>query len=316
MNRAEHGHNRRPRRGVRRARLGLRLFGVLLTMGLAGCARAGATATPTRGVPTVSMPARATQPTPRPFAEPSPTPTAAVTPTATAVSTPTRTPTARPTPREHLVDLVPTASIGGHLYCRTGPGIYYPAVRVLQPGEQVELAGANKIFYDWWYVRLEDGTTCWAHRKWVYDVTDDLAPYLPQVTPPPPPPAAFKPIRHQWPLMVPFCPAFFSPALQFQVKNLGPEPIRSFEIILTVLDTGAVYPTRVAEGIPTCGKVRTQIPPGETVAVAAFTRQDLTDKQVRLDLRGCTQPRFQGACVAYSLTWTIEPPPRPAFPWP
>ncbi len=206
--------------------------------------------------------------------------------------------------------------ITGRLYCRQGPGIYYPARTILQPGQTVTLLGGNRIFYDWRFVQLPDGTRCWVHQRWTQGPNLDPA-QLPQITPPPPPAGAFKPLRHQWPLMLPFCPAFFSPALQFQVKNLGPEPIRSMRIVLTVLDTGAVYRTETPEGVPTCGKVRTQIPPGGTVAVAARTRQDLTDKRVRLDLQGCTQPHFQGACVAYNLTWTIEPPPRPAWgPWP
>ncbi len=310
-----------PGRAARRARLAP-LVGWLalgLLMGLAACTAGPATPAP---APTLPPPptvqprptrmATAAPPTPAPSmairSTPSPTPrvTPGASPTATANATPSGV-------------IAPILTITGHLYCRTGPGIYYPAVTVLHPNDRVQVAGANKIFYDWWYVLLPDDTTCWVHRGWTQGVSDEAAALLPQVPAPPPPPAAFKPIRHQWPLMLPFCPVFFGPALQFQVKNLGPEPIRSFEVTLTVLDTGAVYRTRVTEGIPTCGKIRTQLPPRETVAVVARTRQDLTDHRVRLALRGCTQPNFQGACVAYNLTWTIEPPPRPRglpLPWP
>ncbi len=322
-----------------RARLAPWLGLVLLAGWLTACAGAPATGpTPTgtqrpRSSPTAASPTpRPATLTPVPWSSPTTLPSPSVSPAPSSLATrntpaPPTTPspptsTATPpsssmatrTPEPQA--LAPLAQVTGRLYCRTGPGIYYPAVRVLQPGQVVQLAGANKIFYDWWLVLLDDGTTCWAHRGWIAGVSDQAAALLPQVTPPPPPPAAFKPIRHQWPLMVPFCPAFWGPGLQFQVKNLGPEPIRSFEITLTVLDTGAVYRTTTWEGVPTCAKVRTQIPPGETVALAARTRQDLTDKRVRLDLRGCTEPGFRGACVAYSLTWTIEPPPRPAWPRP
>ena len=316
MNSRRKGLRRGPGGFAWRARLAPWLGLVLLAGWLTACAgspAAAPTATRTRG-PRSSPTAAASPPRP---ATPTPsaisamatrTPTRVVA-TPSAVLTATATHTATPPPQ-------PQVEVTGRLYCRTGPGIYYPAVRVLQPGQQVRLVGANKIFYDWRYVRLDDGTTCWAHRNWLAGEPDQAASRLPQVTPPPPPPGAFKPIRHQWPIMVPFCPAFFSPGLQFQVKNLGPEPIRSFEIVLTVLDTGAVYRTTTREGVPTCAKVRSQIPPGETVAVAARTRQDLTNKRVRLDLRGCTEPNFQGACVAYSVTWTIEPPPVGPLPRP
>ena len=318
----------RPGRAAWRARL-LLLAGLVWT--LAACQAAGGvgpapaaspTATPygtpwwvgPSPAPRAARPSNTATPTVRPTATPRMTRTATAQPELTP-STPPAQPTVlairTPTPGIEV-----TLRITGRLYCRQGPGIYYPALTILQPGQTVTLLGGNRIFYDWRFVQLPDGTRCWVHQRWTQGAAPDPA-QLPQITPPPPPPGAFKPLRHQWPLMLPFCPAFFSPALQFQVKNLGPEPIRSMRIVLTVLDTGAVYRTETPEGVPTCGKVRTQIPPGGTVAVAARTRQDLTDKRVRLDLQGCTQPHFQGACVAYNLTWTIEPPPRPAWgPWP
>ncbi len=251
------------------------------------------------------QPSAPAEKTPTPLSSPiSPTPSPWALVPSMAIRTPTPTPSRSPALR---------LTITGHLYCRSGPGIYYPAQRVLAPGEQVRWIGANKIFYDWWYVALADGTQCWVHRHWVTGASAEEAASMPQVSPPPPPAGAFKPIRHQWPLMLPFCPAFFGPALQFQIKNLGPEPIRSFDIRLVVLENGAVYRTTTEEGVPTCAKVRTQIPPGETVALAARTRQDLIGKRVRLELRGCTEPHFQGACVAYHWTWTVEEPPRPSW---
>jgi len=277
---------------------------------LAGC-QAAPPSSPSAAGPTVSptvwwvgpspAPRRTVWPTatPRPRAaagRPTPTPL----PTATARATATNPPGA-------------VAQVAGYLYCRAGPGIYYPALQVLEPGQDVSVVAANKVFYNWRYVRTPQGVTCWVHHHWLEGVDAREAAQLPQITPPPPPPGAFQPARNQWPLMLPFCRTFRSPALQFEIKNLGPEPLRSFEVVLTVLDNGAVYRTTVAEGIPTCHKIRGQIPPGQTAAVAARTDQDLTDKRVRLDLRGCTQTGFRGACVAYSLTWTIEPPPRPAF---
>ncbi len=239
---------------------------------------------------------------------PSPTPPQS-SPTPSTTPEPRATPTPRPSP-------VPTgypARALGRVYCRDGPGLYYPARTVLEPGQQVTVVGENPIYYAFLLVEPEPGERCWASARWLEPLGPQGA--LPRVTPPPPPPAAFS-LPRQFPQMVPLCPVFFTPALLVQIRNLTSAPLRSFEGTIEVLETGAVYRTRVAEGIPTCAKIRTQLPGYQRETVALRTREDLTNRRVRITLKACTEPRFQGACVAYAVVWTLEPPPRLPFPLP
>lgn len=239
------------------------------------------------------------------------------------ILTPTPTPSPappRPTTRTPTVTLPPSptpegvqATVQGYLYCRQGPGPYYRAVTLLEPGQQVQVVGQNPVYYAYRLVALPSGATCWAWVRWL-DVqgSEDT---LPRVTPPPPPPGAFA-LPRQYPTMSPFCPAFFSPALLVQVKNLTAAPLRSMDVYIEILDTGARYHTYTPEGIPTCAKVRTQLQGYERATLAFRTPVDLTDRRVRLTLKACTEPHFQGDCVSYSVMWTIEPPPQLPFPIP
>ena len=228
----------------------------------------------------------------------------------------TRAPTISLTPTPSLSPTAPTAvpaTVTGNLYCREGPAPYYRAVALLEPGQRVQVVGQNPVYYAYRLVALPSGATCWAWVRWLDAQGPEEA--LPRVTPPPPPPGAFS-LPRQYPTMSPFCPAFFAPALLVQVKNLTATPLRSMDVYIEVLDTGAVYHTYTPEGIPTCTKVRTQLQGHERATLAFRTPVDLTDRRIRLTLKACTQPHFQGACVSYAVVWTIEPPPRIPLPFP
>ncbi|NPA26229.1 MAG: hypothetical protein GXO36_01320, partial [Chloroflexi bacterium] len=189
------------------------------------------------------------------------------------------------------------------------PGPYYPALDVLYPGTRITLIGQHPVYYFYWLARTEDGLECWVPRRWT-DAPPDAAERLPRVPEvPPPPPGAFVVVRYRPVFMVPFCPEFFGPALQFTVKNLGPEPIRSMEMWIEVLETGAVYHTVREEGVPTCLKTRTQIPSRARADIVARTKVDLTEKPILITIKACTQPYFRGACVQYTMRWTVPKPP-------
>ena len=46
------------------------------------------------------------------------------------------------------------------LNVRSGPGVSYPAINVLQQGNQVAVVGYDATT-DWWQVQLPDGNTGW-----------------------------------------------------------------------------------------------------------------------------------------------------------
>ncbi len=237
------------------------------------------------------------------FPQPTPTPRKSTTPS----PTPSPRPTATPTPSGVK------ATVTGYLYCREGPGPYYKAVAILEPGQEVRLVGQNPIYYAYRVVALDSGARCWAWTRWMTLPNSPMP--LAEMTPPPPPPGAFS-LPRQYPIVTPFCTAFFGPALLVQVKNRTATPIRSMDVRIEVLDTGAVYRTRVPEGIPTCTKIRTQLRGYERATLAFRVQEDITGKRVRITFKGCTQPQFRGRCVSYTVLWTIESPPMPAWPIP
>ncbi len=284
-----------------------------VTAWLAGCA--GGPASPTRTADALPLTltayvagiraARTATAQARPTATPTPAPTA----TATATPTPSPQPTMTPSPAALL------AEVRGNLFCRQGPAPYYRAVAVLRPGQQVPVVAYNPVYYAYVVLQMPNGAQCWAWTRWLRLPSGEEALRALSVATPPPPPAAAFAYPRQNPVMLPFCPTLGSPALQVQITNRGWKPLASLEAEITVLETGARYRTVFPNGVPTCTQVLDHIQPGGTVAVALRTRENLLEKRVRLFVKMCTRPGFQGECAAYAVYWTI-PKPRPIFPFP
>ncbi len=102
--------------------------------------------------------------TPTPSPVPSPTPPATATPQPTP--TPSSTPTATATPTPALAFL----TAAGNLYCREGPGPFYPVVALLQPGDQAQIVGqapgpGGQGRY--WFLRLLDTRACWVPDRYI-----------------------------------------------------------------------------------------------------------------------------------------------------
>ncbi|NPA27056.1 MAG: hypothetical protein GXO36_05625, partial [Chloroflexi bacterium] len=60
---------------------------------------------------------------------------------------PTPTPTRTPEPNANAA--LP-AQLTGRVFCRQGPGPYYPALDVLYPGTRITLIGQHPVYYFYW----------------------------------------------------------------------------------------------------------------------------------------------------------------------
>lgn len=111
----------------------------------------------------------------------------------TGPDTPTPAPTtlptlaSTPTPVFTSTASVPQISVSIATNCRTGPGLAYPRVGALLPGETAEVVGRNSTS-DYWIIRNPDrtGELCWLWGQYAVVMGNTSA--LPVYTPPPPPP--------------------------------------------------------------------------------------------------------------------------------
>ncbi|NTV99928.1 MAG: SH3 domain-containing protein [Oscillochloris sp.] len=131
---------------------------VIATMSLAAC-----------GDLSAALPAR---PTPFPTLArlPSVTP---VTPRPTAP--PTRTPTGVPT----ITPVLPSARILDPVNMRSGPGLDFAIIAVIDAGSRITLSGRQG---EWYAVRTDDGLEGWMSQS-VINVDSSIAEQVPQIQP-------------------------------------------------------------------------------------------------------------------------------------
>jgi len=97
---------------------------------------------------------------------------------------PTYTPQATFTPGSTVNSNKVTITVNGTSgsKCRTGPGKDYSEVGIgLKPGQTTEVIGKNKSVYDYLFVKLDDGKTCWLFYKPTEDTISGNINNLPEI---------------------------------------------------------------------------------------------------------------------------------------
>jgi len=122
-------------------------------------------------------------------ATPTPSPTPSATPVPTA--TPTDLPTATPTP------VIPQVVSSSTVNIRSGPGINYPVIGSLPPGNPLVVVGRNEQG-SWWQIQFSEGAVGWVagsvvETKDVGGISIAQAPPPPQPTATPVPPTPTRP---------------------------------------------------------------------------------------------------------------------------
>ena len=140
----------------------------------------------------------------------------------------TFTPSLTPTPSFTQTPSIPTVSVSSQTNCRSGPGLVYDKVGVLEVGETTEVVGrADGV--DYWIVRNPDNVTtyCWLWGQYA-TVSGNIAG-LPFFTPPPTPtPEAGFTVTF---LDTSHCAPEY--AFQFQITNTGSITWESINIVIT-----------------------------------------------------------------------------------
>ncbi len=179
--------------------------------------------------------------------------TPSTTPTLTATLTPTLT----------LTPVIPMVSVSSVTNCRSGPGLSFELLGVLDPGETTEVLGRTTA-ENYWLVRNPDSPTqiCWLWGQ--YAMISGNVSNLPVATPPPTPtPAAGFTVTYRG--LVVCAPTY---ALRFEIKNTGSTAWESVKIEMVDNNT-AITRTHTADSF----KDRTACPITET-------QQDLTTNEV------------------------------------
>ncbi|MCA9942070.1 MAG: SH3 domain-containing protein [Ardenticatenaceae bacterium] len=111
------------------------------------------------------------------------TPTATTTAVPTGTSTPTSTPTTTPAPTATAVPVTGAAAtvVTGALNVRSGPGISYGSVAVVNQGTVVSLLGRNSNS-SWAKIRLANGTEGWVNASSTYITPNVAISSLPVLT--------------------------------------------------------------------------------------------------------------------------------------
>ncbi len=237
--------------------------------------------------------APATAVTPSPAATPIPTPGAGVTPTA---------PPARPSPTPGSAPAPSPASgvATGQVYCRQGPGSWYPVVRVVRAGERLHIQG-RAIVDTIPFLRVQpEGAkeACWVLARYVRmdGATRDALPVLPT---PVAPAGAFSLYY-----LGEYRCGSAAVGLTFNLINRGPEPIESG--LVTVIHQGGEQTVRFDTRFRWATDCQRQghydrLLPGEMAPLTVF---DLARGQgtLRVRARMCTQDYLQGACTEREFT--------------
>lgn len=281
----------------------LRFWWLLITLAMACALPAGLASPPGEdqaglGIPATSLALAQTRVaieqtlqampvTPAPFALATPiTPEPILTLTLVPTFAPSPTSVPTPTPVPQLL-----AQALGNLFCRTGPGFYYPAVEAIQRGSQVSVL-AQDPQGEFWLIRSPKDAVCWVWGRWLQVPQEAAA--LPIATPPPPPPGAFAiGIRR-----ADYCGS--QPALVFLVVNRGPESLESIYIQVRDVQTGVQYGLARelgALGFPQCTTVEPFLLPGEEVEVWLMVNREMSGRLIEITARACTQEYYRGQCV-------------------
>ncbi|NPA06965.1 MAG: hypothetical protein GXO54_06120 [Chloroflexi bacterium] len=252
------------------------------TIDLAGTAAALAAQTiaaaTLNAAPTTSSP-----PTP-----PSPiSPTAAVLTSPTAVPSPTRTATAPPSTAFGVAT--------GQVYCRQGPGSWYPVVRVVHAGERLQIQGRAAVDTVLFLRVQPEGAdeACWVLARYIRTDLETISA-LPELPTPVAPAGAFSLYY-----LGEYRCGSAAVGVTFNLINRGPEPIESGQV--TVIHEGGEQTVRFDTRFRWATDCQRQghydrLLPGEMAPLTVF---DLARGQgaLRVRARMCTQDYLQGACT-------------------
>jgi hypothetical protein len=241
-----------------------------------------------------------TEPPPPPTMEPGLTLTETQTPTVTL--TPTLTAT--------LTSSAPTMTAGQDLSCVQGPKFdLYDWVAVIKQGETVTLlAQAPSEWGEYYYVRMSDGTECWAFGG-SSTKSGDTASLPVKEAPPTPTPK----------IMVDYSVSYLSTincldnyAFDFQINNTGTLTLESIRIIITDHTTNdtTTHQVNIFRGYTGCvlNVDKPALPPGQGMAVS-----DVDPGQINYNPAGhsitaaftiCSADGLGGTCVDRTINFT------------
>jgi len=220
----------------------------------------------------------------------------------------TFTPSLTPTPSFTLTPTAPMVSVSTQTNCRSGPGLVYDKVGVLEVGETAEVV-AKASGIDYWIIRNPDsaGANCWLWGQ--YATVSGNTAGLPTYTPPPTPtPAAAFTVTF---LDTTHCAPDY--AFQFQVTNTGSITWESINIVITDNTASTTTTTHTLDSFRSyegCALEMDQLnlDPGEGGHVSNINPGQLnynpSGNQFTAVFKLCSENGLAGTCLTKTINFT------------
>jgi hypothetical protein len=236
-----------------------------------------------------------------PPTEPPPTATETPLPSATITITPTLTLT--PTPP------APIIQVSENTHCRTGPGLTYDSIGVLEVGEKAEVLEQSTI-EDYWYISNPDDPdeACWLSGLYAEVIGDvsQLAAYTPM--PSPTPVVGFELYLRTFES----CGSTFF--VVFSVRNAGAEILKSGNIGIVNDETGGKLYGPEFQRFPFAEQITPVCPPGHGNILLPGDTQYIHvpidpvphGARARGTIKLCTADYQGGECVIKTIWFFIQ----------